>query len=223
GHDVATKPWRRYLAEFRKPAFVLRPQAVHNEGKRPRSALRVSRRTGRITFGAVGAERRRPRQYEHVIIELSGFALPAILSNRRPGHAEQRAADRAAKGKTHEREPHDCSPSGFKKTCSDLTACKARRGVANATKGLYRIRSEPGRADWNVTLSATPSKNVTLRPCCSTPRIIGPSAVKAYDTPFDAIAGSEHAAVLNDRIVDLMPLAVGNQRGSRAVAPGNGT
>src|SRR5215831_9440399 len=84
GHDVAIEPGSWHLAELRKSPLVLWPQAVHHERKRPRSALRVLRRAGRIALGAVSAERWRPRQHQQVIIELSGLGLAAALSGRRP-------------------------------------------------------------------------------------------------------------------------------------------
>src|SRR5262249_11899748 len=50
-------------------------------------------------------------------------------------------------------------------------------------------------------------------------RIIGTIAVESDDAPFDAIACADHAAVLDDRVIHLMSLTVGNQDGSDAVAP----
>ena len=41
--DVAVEPRRRLLAIFRKAVFVLRPQAVHDEGIGPRAALLLRR------------------------------------------------------------------------------------------------------------------------------------------------------------------------------------
>src|SRR6266852_737369 len=57
-----------------------------------------------------------------------------------------------------------------------------------------------------------------LRPCRPAIRVISPVAVETDHAPFDAVAGADHAAVLDDRIVDLMPLAVGHQDGGGAVA-----
>src|SRR6202011_2341956 len=80
---------------------------MHHEGKRPRSALRVSGRAGRIAFGAVGAERRRPRQHQQVIIELAGLALAAILRGRRAVRTTQATENCRTGGKSHKRERHD--------------------------------------------------------------------------------------------------------------------
>src|SRR5258708_5253009 len=50
-----------------------------------------------------------------------------------------------------------------------------------------------------------------LRPRRPAGGIIGPVAVETDDAPFHALTGADHAAVLHDRIIDPMPLAVGNQ------------
>ena len=45
-HDVALEPRRGPLAIFGKAALILRPQAVHHEGKRPPAALGLGARRG---------------------------------------------------------------------------------------------------------------------------------------------------------------------------------
>ena len=58
-------------------------------------------------------------------------------------------------------------------------------------------------------------------------RVVGPVAVDADDAPVHAPVRADHAAVLDDRVADRAPLAVGNQRAAgaeaardRAVGPG---
>jgi hypothetical protein len=67
---------RRLLTEFREALLVLRPQPVHDEGVRPRAALLLRRRAA-LAGGL--AERRRPRERQHVEVELSGLILAPIL------------------------------------------------------------------------------------------------------------------------------------------------
>ncbi len=70
----AVEPRRRHLAIAREAAFVLRPQPMHDEGVGPAAALLV--RLAAALFGVL-AERRRPRQRQHIEIELA--RLVALL------------------------------------------------------------------------------------------------------------------------------------------------
>src|SRR6185437_5580477 len=72
----------RSLAILGKAALILRPQPMHHEGKWPPAALGL--RTPAIAaLLRLLAERRRPRQRQHVIVEIAGRILPSVLRRRR--------------------------------------------------------------------------------------------------------------------------------------------
>jgi hypothetical protein len=74
------------LAEFREAFFVLRPQAVHDEGVGPRRALLLRRRAA---LARRLAERWRPGQRQHIEIELTGLVLAPVLRGRDVGAGYQ--------------------------------------------------------------------------------------------------------------------------------------
>jgi hypothetical protein len=103
---------RRHPAIRREPAFVLWPEPVHNEGKWATTTLLVRRSIGRPGLRGF-AIRRRPRQSQHVKIELAWLALATVLSKSHDGKNESEAErDRsnvrqlAHAMSTHERPRH---------------------------------------------------------------------------------------------------------------------
>ncbi len=99
GHDVAVEPRRGPLAIFGKAALILRPQAVDHEGIGP-SALDLLRAPAIAALGRRLAERGRPRQRQHVKIELARGVLPAVLGGRHPERRRPQAPAKSEAAKS---------------------------------------------------------------------------------------------------------------------------
>src|SRR5690606_10170627 len=69
--DGLVDPRRRALTIRRVVVLALRPEAMHDKGKRAAAALRLRHPIGRAFLGA-RAPRWRPAQRQHVVIELAG-------------------------------------------------------------------------------------------------------------------------------------------------------
>ena len=69
--DVARQPRRRHLTVARKAALILRPETVHHERIGPLAGALLQVGAAAIAFARGFAERRRPRQGEHIEIELA--------------------------------------------------------------------------------------------------------------------------------------------------------
>ena len=101
GHDVAVEPRRRAAGNIRESRAH-----IAATGRAPRRKT-AGRRTGLLRAPAVAAlgrrlaERRRPRQRQHVEIELAGRVLPAVLGATPPPAAATSESQRNQKPRNH--------------------------------------------------------------------------------------------------------------------------
>src|SRR2546430_15768544 len=87
--------------------LIWRPKAGPHEGMRPPPALDL-RAPAAAALRRLLAEGGRPRQRQHVKIELTGGILPAILRRRRRGDADQDCENQQAKRLQQRRNRSPC-------------------------------------------------------------------------------------------------------------------
>ena len=93
-----------------KSLLVLRPQPVHDEGEGPRR--RIAPCGGVAALAGRLAERRRPRQRQHIEIELAGLVLAPILGGARSQRRTKqwRPTPPERQYRTIDAPDHCCSP-----------------------------------------------------------------------------------------------------------------